>query len=94
MSAPEQSSFASTSIARHLIRGVVGFGLIGSAFALAPSLGPATLALAPVGMIALRGCPMCWTVGLIETASAGRLRRSCTEAGCGLQLRGGRPGVD
>jgi hypothetical protein len=44
------------------------------------------LLLAPVGLVALRGCPMCWTVGLMQTISAGRLRRSCSaEQGCTLQ---------
>jgi hypothetical protein len=81
----ERSVFASTSLARHLARGAIGFGLIGAALALAASVGPGALLLAPAGMIALRGCPTCWTVGLIETISAGRLRRECTEAGCSLR---------
>jgi hypothetical protein len=87
-----RSVFASTSVARHLARGAIGFGLIGAALALAVSVGPAALLLAPIGMVALRGCPMCWTVGLIETISAGRLRRTCTNAGCALQVTG--PGGD
>jgi hypothetical protein len=36
-------------------------------------------------MVALRGCPMCWTAGLVETVSAGRLRRSCGPGGCTLE---------
>jgi hypothetical protein len=59
-----------------------------AALALAVSVSPAALLLAPLGMVALRGCPMCWTVGLIETISAGRLRRTCTDAGCALQASG------
>ncbi|HEV7161834.1 MAG TPA: hypothetical protein VGN25_01130 [Solirubrobacteraceae bacterium] len=81
----EQSKFASASVPRHLARGAVGFGLIGSAFGLTAAVGPAALLLAPLGMVALRGCPMCWTAGLIETVSAGRLRRSCGPAGCTLE---------
>jgi hypothetical protein len=77
-------TFASTSLLRHLTRGVVGFGLIGSALVLTPSVGPAALLLAPPGMVALRGCPMCWIAGLVETISAGRIRRTCTDAGCTL----------
>jgi hypothetical protein len=81
----ERSAFASTSVARHLMRGAIGFGLIGSAVALIPSVGPATLLLAPFGVVALRGCPTCWIVGLVETISAGRLKRACAENGCTLQ---------
>jgi hypothetical protein len=83
---PERDTFASASLARHLARGAIGFGLIGSAFALAASLGPAALLLAPLGMLALRGCPTCWIAGLIQTISAHRLERSCTDAGCTLHV--------
>jgi hypothetical protein len=82
---PDRSALASVSIARHLIRGALGFGLIGSAFALTPSIGPAALLLAPPGLVALRGCPMCWIAGLIQTISAGRLQRTCTDVGCTLR---------
>jgi hypothetical protein len=84
---PDRSPLASTSIAAHLTRGVLGFGLLGTALSLAPSHGPAALLLAAPGLLALRGCPTCWIAGLIETISAGRLRRTCTENGCTL---GGR----
>jgi hypothetical protein len=80
----DRGFFASTSVARHLLRGALGFGLIGSAFALTSNIGPAALLLAPPGMIALRGCPMCWIVGLIQIVSAGRLQRTCTEDSCTL----------
>jgi hypothetical protein len=82
---PQQSSFASPSLSRHLARGAIGFGLIGSAIGLTPSVGPEMLLLAPLGMVALRGCPMCWTLGLVETISAGRLRRSCEDGSCRLR---------
>lgn len=80
----DRSALASTSVPRHLTRGAIGFGLIGAALALTPSLGPAALLLAPFGMVALRGCPTCWTVGLIQTIFAGRLRRDCIDAACTL----------
>lgn len=73
-----------TSLARHLTRGALGFGLIGSAVALVPSVGPAALVLLAPGMVALRGCPTCWIVGLIQTISAGRLQRNCADSGCAL----------
>ena len=85
--ATNQSVFASTSVARQLTRGAIGFGLIGSAVALVPSAGPAALLLAAPGMVALRGCPTCWIVGLIQTVTAGRLQRACTDTSCTLQIR-------
>lgn len=83
--AHDSHSFASPSLARHLARGAIGFGLIGSALALAASVGPLGLLLAPAGLVALRGCPMCWVAGLLQTVSAGRLERSCDESGCSLR---------
>jgi hypothetical protein len=90
-----QSAFAGASLAGHLLRGACGFGLLGAALALTPSIGPAALLLAPAGLLALRGCPMCWTVGLIEAIAAGRLRRTCTDSGCtprSLRLSHPHPG--
>ncbi|MDX6761105.1 hypothetical protein SIN09_17135 [Streptomyces sp. F8] len=79
------SGFASASVPRHLARGAVGFGALIAAFALIPVFGPATLLLAPVGVVALRGCPMCWAIGLAETVSRGRLRRECKNGSCELK---------
>ena len=84
----DRGVFASSSLTRHLARGVLGFGLIGSAFGLAASVSPIALLLAPAGMVALRGCPTCWIAGLIQTISAGRVQRSCTEDGCTLRATG------
>jgi hypothetical protein len=88
----ERSALASTSLTRHLTRGAIGFGLICLAFALTPSVGAVALLLAPLGMVALRGCPTCWIAGLIQTISANRLERACAENGCTLhraQIPGG-----
>jgi|GEM_PF-473517 len=85
MAEHDRGALASRSVARHLTRGAIGFGLIGSALALTPSVGPAALLLAPPGMVALRGCPTCWIAGLIQTISSGRLERTCTDTGCTLQ---------
>jgi hypothetical protein len=84
MSDPDRSALAGPSLARHLARGAIGFGLIAAALALTPSVGPTSLLLVLPGMIILRGCPTCWIAGLIATVSAGRLHRTCTEAGCTL----------
>jgi hypothetical protein len=80
----DRSALLGTSLTAHLTRGAIGFGLIAAAIALTPSIGPAALLLAPPGMVALRGCPACWIAGLIQTISAGRLKRTCTEDSCTL----------
>ncbi|MGW7290619.1 hypothetical protein ACWGH4_34680 [Streptomyces sp. NPDC054847] len=78
--------FSSSSLPRHLVRGLIGFGgLIGSV-AFLPTTGPVSLLLLPVGLLALRGCPMCWTLGLMQTVSRGRLRRTCEDGGCRLTV--------
>ncbi|MFE1443570.1 hypothetical protein [Streptomyces sp. NPDC058739] len=82
--APGRGGFAGATVPRHLARGAVGFGALAASLALLPVSGPISLLLAPVGLIALRGCPMCWAIGLMETVSAGRLRRSCSEGRCEL----------
>ncbi|MFI1285267.1 hypothetical protein ACH4U5_31700 [Streptomyces sp. NPDC020858] len=79
------SGFASASVPRHLARGAVGFGALIAALALLPAFGPATLLLAPVGLVALRGCPMCWAIGLAQTVSRGRIRRECADGRCELK---------
>jgi hypothetical protein len=73
------------SLPRHLARGALGFGLIGSAIALTPVAGPVALLLAPPAIVALRGCPTCWLAGLIESISAWRLQRACGDDGCTLR---------
>jgi hypothetical protein len=59
--------FASTSIAAHLTRGVIAAALIAWAV-LDQSSSPAFAAIAIVlAIVAMRGCPMCWALGLVET---------------------------
>jgi hypothetical protein len=79
-----RSALPRASVTGHLTRGAIGFGLIAATIALAPSIGSAVLLLALPGMVALRGCPACWIASLIQTISAGRLKRTCTEASCTL----------
>ena len=59
--------FASRTVGAHLLRGVIAAVLIAWALASGssnPALAIAALALA---VVAMRGCPMCWTLGLVET---------------------------
>jgi hypothetical protein len=84
--------FASKSLAEHLLRGLAGIGALAAAVALAASHPVLALALVPVALVCLRGCPMCWTLGLVETVAA-KLGRTpaagaCTDGRCATrQLR-------
>ncbi len=82
--AEHRDSAPAAPLGRQLARGAIGFGLIGSGLALTPVAGPAALLLGVPGMVALGGCPTCWFYGMIDTVSAGRLKRTCTDAGCEL----------
>ena len=83
--------FASRTVAGHLMRGLIAAALI--AWALAhQSSDPGFAALAGIAaLVAMRGCPLCWTMGLFETiAESMRIRRAgrtarricCTRNGC------------
>ncbi|MEV8588720.1 hypothetical protein [Streptomyces sp. NPDC051180] len=81
---PPPRSFASSSVPRHLARGAVGFGLVAGSIALVPVVGPVALLAAPLSLVAFRGCPTCWMVGLAQTVSRGRLERRCVDGVCTL----------
>ncbi|MER7704741.1 hypothetical protein ABTX81_17835 [Kitasatospora sp. NPDC097605] len=80
-----ESGYASRTLAGHLVRGGVGFGASAGALALLPFVGPVALLLLPVGLLAFRGCPTCWVIGLMETVSRGRLQRECVDGRCELR---------
>ncbi|MEU9041916.1 MULTISPECIES: hypothetical protein [unclassified Kitasatospora] len=85
---PGGPDFASKSLPEHIVRGVVGFGSLVGSVVLLPLVGPLSLVLLPVGLLALRGCPMCWAIGLVQTVSRGRLQRSCEDGQCKLTVAG------
>jgi hypothetical protein len=58
--------FASANLAEHLLRGIIGIGLFAWAAQHQDALGLSLLA-ALGALIAFRGCPICWTIGLFET---------------------------
>ena len=58
--------FASRSVSMHLLRGISGFVMLGLAIATVQFVWPLFLFI-PLGLFLLRGCPICWTMGLIET---------------------------
>jgi len=81
-------SFASRSVTEHLLRGALGIGALATA-AFVPL--PAALGLLVLGLVALRGCPMCWTMGLIETVYARWTGRrpplgACLDGACAAPL--------
>ncbi|MGW4695094.1 hypothetical protein ACWEO1_22255 [Kitasatospora cineracea] len=80
-----RDGYASATLPRHLLRGAVGFGAVAAGFGLLPVFGPVVLLAVPVGLVALRGCPLCWTVGLFQLLSRGRLRRTCRDGRCTLE---------
>jgi hypothetical protein len=68
---------ASSSIPRHLARGALGLLSLVAGLAGTLLLTPVALMLLPVAVVFLRGCPMCWTVGLMQTIVAADRRRGC-----------------
>ena len=78
-------SYASSSLTRHLVRGVIGIGSLVTTFVLLPFVGLFALVLLPVGLIAMKGCPTCWAIGLTQTLSRGKLERVCVDGTCELR---------
>jgi hypothetical protein len=77
----DQLPFVSRTIWEHLVRGVIGIGAFACALLWAGQH-PWLAAIAiPVGFVALRGCPFCWTLGLVLTVVA-KIQGRSTEAGC------------
>jgi hypothetical protein len=79
-----EKSFARGSVTAHVARGVVGFGLLAASVVLFPVIGLFSLFGLPAGVVALRGCPTCWVIGLAQTISRGRLARRCVDGRCQL----------
>ena len=59
--------FASRNLTAHIVRGAIAAVLI--AWALGHQSSDPLFAIAAAGgaMFAMRGCPACWTIGLLET---------------------------
>jgi hypothetical protein len=71
--------FGSKTIAVHLMRGLIAATLIGWALAHQSSDTALAVAAGIVAVVAMRGCPLCWTVGLFETIGQRiRIRRAHT----------------
>jgi len=63
----DRSPFASATLAAHLARGVLAATLITLAISTNARFPWLAACAAVAAVVLLRGCPMCWTVGLVET---------------------------
>ncbi len=68
--------FASRTLTEHVARGVLGLVLVAFAVVSAQDHPWALLALAPA-VLAWRGCPTCWLMGLGQTLGRRRDGRRC-----------------
>src|SRR5271166_5376512 len=64
--------FGSAFLGAHLMRGAAAAALLAWAIVLQTAHPWLSLGAGVAALVALRGCPMCWTVGLVETLSQGR----------------------
>ena len=69
--------FQSGSVARHVIKGILGFGFLAIALQYASVLGWWTLVPVAGALVCFQGCPMCWTVGLIDTVLHRKTSTAC-----------------
>jgi hypothetical protein len=69
-----RSPLASASVPEHLFRGAVGLAAAILAIVLVAVVGPISLVLLLVTVVAWRGCPTCWTVGLLGTLADNHTR--------------------
>ena len=63
-------AFGNRSLSMHVLRGVLGFGSLVLALKGYEIIGWPALLLMIVSVWALKGCPICWTIGLFETVAA------------------------
>jgi hypothetical protein len=59
--------FATRTLTGHLIRGAVAFALLYLAIGQQHFHPVASLSAGLLALVAMRGCPVCWTIGLAET---------------------------
>ena len=64
--------FGSAFLGAHLMRGAAAAALLAWAIVHQTARPWLSLGAGVAALVALRGCPMCWTVGLVETLSQGR----------------------
>jgi hypothetical protein len=81
--------FGSKSLTVHLARGIIGIGALAIGVTQQVAHPWLMFASLPLALVALRGCPMCWTVGLVQTVVAkftGRpLDGACADGSCAVR---------
>jgi hypothetical protein len=70
-------TFGSSTISLHVIRGILGLAALYACLAAVNRGSWLWLGLLPVALVSLKGCPLCWTIGLVETIARtlGKSRR-------------------
>ena len=59
--------FATRTLSGHLVRGAVALGLLALALAQQHDHPLRAGAAGLAALVVMRGCPMCWAIGLVET---------------------------
>ena len=67
--------FASQTLVEHILRGAIGIGALWYAVVIAATHPWGSLALGALVLLAFRGCPVCWTIGLFEASNQQWRRR-------------------
>ena len=79
--------FRSPTVAFHILRGILGFGVLAIALYYAPIVGWWALVPGIAAFVCLGGCPMCWTVGLVDTVLRRKASTTCVDGSCGNVTR-------
>lgn len=69
-------TFGNQSILIHLVRGALGFGSLVLALKGYEVIGWPALPLMGISVWMLKGCPVCWSIGLVESVTLKFLKRS------------------
>jgi len=68
--------FGSRSFTAHLLRGAIGVAALWVSIVTMDRSWLPAIVLMPLALWMFKGCPVCWTVGLFETAAHAILRRA------------------
>jgi hypothetical protein len=72
--------YCNTSVLNQIARGVLAVACIAGAIVLTPHFWPA-VALFAVAVVLMRGCPICWLLGLVEAIESSADRKRCRQDG-------------
>ncbi|MGY4827571.1 hypothetical protein ACVNIS_03230 [Sphaerotilaceae bacterium SBD11-9] len=61
------SLFATQTLRGHLLRGAVAFALLYAAIDQQHARPAGSMVAGLLALVVMRGCPVCWAIGLIET---------------------------